>query len=42
MNSSKLSDAHLTDTNVSELVLDEDWPSMLRKQYMANLGIQQS
>lgn len=38
----KLSNAHLTATDVSELVFDEDWPSMLRKQCISDLGIKQS
>ena len=31
--------AALSDTDISELVLDEDWPSKLRKEHMEDLGI---
>jgi len=33
------SNAHLTRTEISELVLDEDWPSKLRKEHIADLGL---
>ena len=39
---SKLSNTHLTATDILELVLDEDYPSKLRKQHAADIGIHQS